>query len=157
DIIPMPSRERVPARIWPALLRVAAAIAFVTLIAAAFFFWKRDLELRMEVARLSREIHNQQNELARESDAMALFTAPNSKRAEMTGTDKASAAHGIFAFDRASGRAVLLTEGLPATAPDRAYELWFIADGHPLPGKVFTVDTSGRATLWEQVPPEARE
>ena len=76
---------------------------------------------------------------------------------ELAGTEQAKNAHATFAFDRSSGRAVLLTEGLPATTADKAYELWFIANGRPLPGKVFAVDASGRATLSDQVPPEARE
>ncbi len=52
---------------------------------------------------------------------------------------------------------MLFTEGLPPAPADKAYELWFIANGHPLPGKVFTVDKAGRATVSDQVPPEARE
>ncbi len=156
-VVPMPSRTFGLRRVLPALLKIAAAIAFVALMAGTFFFWKRDLELRREVARLSREIRSQQTEMARERDTIALLTGPDSKLMELAGTEQAKNAHATFAFDRSSGRAVLLTEGLPATAADKAYELWFISNGHPLPGKVFAVDASGRATLSDQVPPEARE
>ena len=156
EVVQMP-RRRTPARIWPTLLRIAAAIAFLALMIGTFILWKRDLELRMEVARLYREIHSQQNELARERDTIALLTTTNAQRTELVGTDQAKKARATFAFDRDTGRAVLLTEGLPATPADKAYELWFIANGHPLPGKIFTVDTSGRATISDLVPPEARE
>ena len=157
EVVPMPGRARAKTNIWPALLRIAAAIAFVALIFGIFVFWKRDLELRMEVARLGREINSQQRELARERETVALLSGSDSKRAELNGTDQAKNARATFAFDRQTGRAILLTEGLPATAADKAYELWFIADGHPLPGKVFTVDASGRATISDQVPPAARD
>jgi anti-sigma-K factor RskA len=52
---------------------------------------------------------------------------------------------------------MLMAEGLPAPPNEMAYELWFIAEGHPMPGKVFTVDASGRAMISDEVPPEARE
>jgi len=156
-VVQMTPRERMPTKIWPNLLRMAAAIAFMALMIGTFILWKRDLELRMEVARLSREIRSQQSELARERDTIALLTTLDAQRTELVGTDQAKKARATFAFDRETGRAILLTEGLPVTPVDKAYELWFIANGHPLPGRVFTVDTSGRATISDQVPPEARE
>src|SRR2546427_737444 len=61
-VVLMPSRTFGMRRVLPALLKIAAAAAFVALMAGTFFFWKRDLELRREVARLSREIRSQQTE-----------------------------------------------------------------------------------------------
>jgi len=38
----------------------------------------------------------------------------------------------------------------------QAYELWFIPKGHsPMPGRIFTVDSTGHAMLPEQMPAEA--
>jgi anti-sigma-K factor RskA len=62
----------------------------------------------------------------------------------------------MFVFDQKSGRAVLMTDGLPMTSADKAYEVWFIPKGHaPMPGKVFTVDSSGHAMISDQMPSEA--
>src|SRR5437762_12635506 len=65
-VLPMPSRTFGLRRVLPALLKVAAAIAFVAVMAGTFFFWKRGLEFRRGVARLSRGIRSQQSGLARE-------------------------------------------------------------------------------------------
>ena len=161
DVIPIQQRRQMSPG--SNLLKLAAAIAFVALMIGLGFMWRRDLGLRREVARLSQEVNTQQRELEREQErlqsereAIALLTAPDAKRTELSGTQEAKDAHATFAFDRQTGRAVLLTEGLPATPADKAYELWFIANGRPLPGKVFTVDASGRAAISDQVPPEAR-
>jgi anti-sigma-K factor RskA len=62
----------------------------------------------------------------------------------------------MFVFDQKSGRAVLMTDGLPMTSAEKAYEVWFIPKGRaPMPGKVFTVDPSGHAMLTDQMPSEA--
>ena len=54
-----------------------------------------------------------------------------------------------------SGRAILMAKGLPAPPAGKAYQLWFIAGGKPLPGKVFTTDASGAGTLTDNVPSAA--
>jgi anti-sigma-K factor RskA len=161
-VVRLPGGSRT--NLWPNLLKLAAAVAFVALLAGVLVLGWRDVQLRREIARLSREANTQQRELARDRDALArereaiaLLTSPSAKKTELTGTPTAENARATFAFDRQTGRAVLLTEGLPAAPADKAYELWFIANGHPMPGKVFTVDASGRATISDQVPPEARE
>src|SRR5262245_48298346 len=38
EVVPMPARERAKTNIWPTLLRIAAAIAFVALIFGTFVF-----------------------------------------------------------------------------------------------------------------------
>lgn len=142
---------------WPSLLKLAAGLAFLALLTGVVVLWKRNESARQEIADLKREAGEQRAELAKERDLVSLLTSPNAKRAELAGTQTAATARGSFVFDRQTGRAVLVTEGLPPTPPDKAYELWFIANGRPIPGKVFTVDPSGHAMVTDQVPPEARE
>ena len=162
-VVPFPPRPRTS--LWPNLLRLAAAIAFVALMVGVVMLWRRDLNSKKEIAQLTREMSRQQREiargrdqLARERDARALLTSPNAKRAELAGTQTAQNARGMFVFDQKTGHGVLMTEGLPATPADKAYELWFIPKGHnPMPGKMFSVDASGRAMISEQIPPEALE
>ena len=77
---------------------------------------------------------------------------------ELTGTAAAQKARGTFVFDQQTGSAMLMTDALPAAPAGMAYELWFIPKGHlPMAGKVFSVDASGRATVSDLMPPEARE
>jgi len=146
------------------LLRLAAAIAFLALIIGVFVLWRRDVILRNEVAQLSRksnlerqQLQREREALASEQDAVALLTGADTKKSQLSGTELAKNARATLAFDRQTGRAVLVTEGLPPTPENKAYELWFIVNGQPLPGKVFSVDSSGRAIISHQVPAAARE
>jgi anti-sigma-K factor RskA len=161
-VVPMPRRT---SNLWPTLLKIAAAVAFVALIGGLIWLWRRDVTSRREIARLTREITTQQRELARSRDALAhqrdlvaLLSSANAKKMDLTGTAAAQKARGTFVFDQQTGSAMLMTDALPAAPAGMAYELWFIPKGHlPMAGKVFSVDASGRATVSDLMPPEARE
>ena len=162
-VVAMPTRRT--SNLWPTLLKIAAAVAFVALIGGVLWLWTRDVTSRREIARLTREVGAQQRELARSRDALAhqrdlvaLLSSENAKRMELTGTAAAQKARGTFVYDQQTGSAMLMTDALPAAPAGMAYELWFIPKGHlPMAGKVFTVDASGRATVTDLMPPEARE
>jgi anti-sigma-K factor RskA len=151
--------------VWKMGLRLAAGLAFVALLIGLVVLWRREVKLRQEIAQLDRQLNTQQHELVRDRDvlarqreALALLNSPNAKRLELAGTQPAQNARGSFVYDQKTGRAVLLAEGLPATPADKAYELWFIPKGRsPVPGRIFTVDSSGHALLPEQVPADAME
>ena len=161
----VPLRSSTVARLWPNVLRLAAAVAFVALLTGVIVFWRRDARSRREIAQLSHQINTQQHELlrdrdvlARQREALALLNSPGMKRMDLAGTQTAKNARATFVFDRETGRSVLMTEGLPAPPADMAYEVWFIPKGHsPMPGKMFTVDSAGHAMISDHVPMEARE
>jgi len=160
QVVQMPVRGKT---VWPNVLRLAAAIAFVALLAGVIVLWRRDSRLQREIARLSRRVDTQQNQMERDRDLMAqqkealvLLTSANAKKIELNGTQVAQNARATVMFDEKTGRAMLFTQGLPALAADKAYEVWFIPKGHaPMPGKVFIVDPSGHAMIADQMPPEA--
>ena len=150
--------SRRPANLWRTLLKIAAGIAFVALAIGLIVIWRRDVNSRREIARLTHEMTLQQHQLNREHDAVLLLSSREAKKMELAGTPAAQNARATFIFDPKTGRAMLMTEGLPAVPADKAYEVWFIPKGHsPMPGKMFTVDSGGRAMASEQVPEEARE
>lgn len=161
----VPLRPNTVARLWPNVLRLAAAVAFVALLTGVIVFWRRDVRSRREIAQLSHQINTQQHELlrdrdvlARQREALTLLNAPGMKKMDLAGTQTAKNARATFVFDRETGRSVLMTEGLPAPPADMAYEVWFIPKGHsPMPGKMFTVDSAGHAMISDHVPMEARE
>ena len=161
QVVAMPRRIR----LWPNLLRLAAAVAFVALLVGVIVLWRRDVKSRQEIARLSRQLNAEQRELARDRDvlarqreALALLNSPTARKMELAGTQAAQTARGTFVYDQKTGRAILMAEGLPATPADKAYELWFIPKGHsPMAGRIFTIDASGHAMLPEQMPAEAME
>ena len=160
----IPLKARAQRNIWTIGLRLAAGIAFIALLAGIIVLWRREVKLHQEIAQLSREVNTQQHELVRDRDvlgrqreALALLNSPTAKKMELAGTLTQSI-RGTFVYDQKTGNAILMAEGLPATPPDKAYEIWFIPKGHsPMPGKIFTVDGSGHAMLPTQMPPEAME
>ncbi|HVS80669.1 MAG TPA: anti-sigma factor [Pyrinomonadaceae bacterium] len=162
-VVPMPIAPR-RSNLWPNLMKIAAAIAIVGLLVGMIVFWRRDVGMQRDIARLTRERNRTQDQLAREREALAkereaiaLLNSRDTKKMELAGTQTAQNARGTFVFDPQTGRAMLLTEGLPATPADKAYEVWFIPKGHtPMPGKMFTVDSSGRAMVSGEIPLEAR-
>ena len=158
-------RPRVSSSPWPNLLRLAAAIAFVALLIGVGVLWRRDAQSRQEIARLSQQLSQQNSELTREREALArqrealeFLRSPGMKTMDLAGTQTAQTARATFVYDEKTGRAMLMTEGLPMAPPGMAYEVWFIPKGQsPMPGKTFTVDAAGKAMMMDQMPAEARE
>ncbi|MEO8433847.1 MAG: anti-sigma factor [Pyrinomonadaceae bacterium] len=136
---------------------IAAAVAFIALLGSLYVLWNRNKALQTEIATLSEQARVQQQEAERQRAAMEFLTGPEATRLELAGTPVARKAHAMLAFDRNTGHAMLMVEGLPAPPADKAYQLWFIAGGRPMPGKVFTIDSSGKAMMSDEVPAEARQ
>ena len=140
-------------------------MAFVALLIGAGLLWRRDTQSRQEVARLSRQLNQQTSELSREREALArqqealeFLRSPGMKTMELAGTQTSQAARATFVYDQKTGRAMLMTEGLPLAPPGMAYEVWFIPKGQaPMPGKTFTVNAAGKAMMMDQMPAEAME
>ena len=139
---------------------IAASLVILALSAALTLLWTHNNRLTAELALLSARTRQTEQQLAstrvefeREREATELLSAPEARVAMLAGTEAAPAARAAFTYDRRTGRAVLYTSGLPPAPAGKAYQLWFIAGGRPLPGGVFTPDPQGRATLREQMPP----
>lgn len=139
------------------------AAAGLVLVAAlgvlSLSLWGRAYELQAEVARLAERLSASEAELARGRGELArvqevndLLLAPGAGRADLSGTKSAPQAHALVAFDRASGRALLVAYDLPPAPAGKAYQLWFIADKKPLPGRVFKPDPQGRGRLDDRIP-----
>ncbi|HEX7723498.1 MAG TPA: anti-sigma factor [Pyrinomonadaceae bacterium] len=156
-------RPRANWNVWTMGLRVAAGLAFIALLIGLIVIWRREVKLQQDVAQLNHQLNTQQHELvrnrdvlARQREALALLNSPDAKRLQLAGSQTAQNARGSFVYDQKTGKAVFVADGLPATPPDKAYELWFIPKGHsPMPGRIFTVDSSGHALLPEQMPADA--
>jgi anti-sigma-K factor RskA len=146
NVVTLPQRS-----VWPNLLKLAAAIAFIALLVGAGVLWRRDVRLQQELAQ-------QRQLIAEQQELVKLLSSASAKRIDLAGTQSAGAARATLLFEPQTGRALLLTAGLPTTPADKAYEVWFIPKGgKPIPGKVFTVDPSGHAMISEQVPPAGLE
>jgi anti-sigma-K factor RskA len=153
------SRAAGPLRLrWPAFAAFAASIVFIALATGLIVLWRQNRAARVELTRISRELHLQEQKLASENKFVQMLTTPGARSSELAGTKDAPNAHALLAVDRQSGRAMLLAQGLPLAPSGKAYQLWFITSGQPpAPGRVFTTDAAGNALLEDQLPPSATE
>jgi anti-sigma-K factor RskA len=149
NVITMPRPVRSRAALMGAL---AASIAIVALAASLFVTWWRLSETRKELARYERAVEVLAKQVSEEREARELLTSPQSNSATLAGTNMAPGAHARLVFDRRTGQAMLFAYNLPAIPQGKAYQLWFISGGKVMPGKVFTPDQKGSATMREQVP-----
>ena len=138
----------------------AAALAVVLLGLTSLTLWNRNQSLSAELASLSNrlreaqgEIDGQREQLASARDVDELLASPAVRVAELSGKKPAPQAHAMLAYDRSTGRAVVLTTGLPPCPEGHAYQLWLIADNKPLPGGTFKTDAQGRARMSDRLPP----
>jgi anti-sigma-K factor RskA len=138
NVVPLPSRQR---NLWNSLGslgQIAAVVLFAALIIAVIVLWQQNRTLR------------EQNEVYQ------LLTAPGTRVAQLSGTTEASAATAKLAYDQ-NGRAILIADSLPRAPAGKEYQLWYIVNNKPVPGKTFTPDPNGRGVLKDQVPEAARK
>lgn len=141
------------------LTAVAASVALLLFAGLAYYFYQRNTTANAELARWQSEAarlagSNQQlsTELARSRTDAELIAAPQTRLATLSGTAKAPAASARLVFDPTTRRAVIFLDQLPLAPAGKAYQLWYIADGKPLPGIVFTVDDNNTVTLRDEAP-----
>ncbi|HEY0546592.1 MAG TPA: anti-sigma factor [Pyrinomonadaceae bacterium] len=156
NIIPFNAQPR---RAWASMQTfgaIAASLIIAALAVALALLWQRNNRMEAEVARLSRDYNQSQIELAQAREDRKLLTAPGASMAVLNGTENAAGARAHLAYDKTTGRAMLVADGLPPAPEGKAYQLWFIADGKPLPGGVFNTDAAGHGEMREQIPPDGR-
>jgi len=153
NVVPLThSRTWSSTQTWSA---IAAGVVLVGLVATLFVLWKQNREARQELARLTVQVRDAQQQLIEQRQAIEIVAAPGTRMTELAGTRLMPEAHAMLAYDK-NGRAILMAKGLPPAPAGKAYQLWFIAGGKPMPGKVFNTDASGAGSLKDQIPPEAR-
>ena len=139
------------------ILAIAASLAFVALLATLFVVWSRNQALQAEVARLSRGLDEAQDKLARLEQDSEILNAPTLAVATLKGTVMARNAQGKLMYDQKTGRAIFTAANMPPAPAGKAYQLWYITGNRAMRGAVFSIDASGRATMRDQLPPEARD
>jgi len=135
NVLALPSPRH---NLWNSLGSIAAVILFAALIIAVIVLWQQNRTLR------------EQNE------TFQLLTAPGTRVAQLSGTPEASGATAKLAYDQ-NGRAILIADGLPRAPAGKEYQLWFIVNNKPVPGKTFAPDNRGRGVVRDQVPAAARK
>jgi len=145
-------------------IALAASVAFIALALSLILVWNRYNAMRHEMAQLGDRLDQANGELARERESLTrerqareLITSPEASLATLAGTEMARSARARLAFDRNSGRAMLMAYDLPPAPSGKAYQLWYIAEGKPpMPGQVFNTDSAGHAEMSGQLSEQAR-
>jgi anti-sigma-K factor RskA len=135
---------------------IAASVAFVAALAGLYVFWNQARQNETQLAAVNTRMKQMELQLAKEREISVAFASPNARVTELDGTETAPQATAKFAVNRNDGKAVLVAYNLPVSPPDKEYQLWYIADGKPLPGGVFKTDAKGNAEMHEVVPVEGR-
>lgn len=112
--------------------------------------------MRKEVQNLEARVGALRAELAQREETLRLLADPQVRLIQLAGLPPSPGATGRLLWNPVTRTGILLTTGLPPTAPDKAYELWAIAGAEPIPAGVFTVDQEGGALLRLPPLPEAK-
>jgi anti-sigma-K factor RskA len=105
---------------------------------------------------LASRVRAMESQLAAERETARFLASPDTATIVLAGTEQAPKARVKLAYDRRSGRALLFGYDVPPAPQGKSYQLWFIAGGKPLPGRVFEPDATGRGQWSEEVPAEGR-
>jgi anti-sigma-K factor RskA len=145
-----PVRPRTAAPRWLAL----AATVLLTLGAIAIWgVWRQarlgeeTARLRMQVTALERRLEQTQADNRRLAQTLSLITAPGARAVQLTGLGSAPGAVGHTFVNPQARKAIVYAFDLPAPAPGKTYELWWIAAGRPVPAGTFDVDAHGTARV----------
>jgi anti-sigma-K factor RskA len=85
--------------------------------------------------------------LAREQALRNLVTRPDTRLVSLGGLAPAPGARARVLFDPTTREGYLIASGLAPTPEGKAYELWVIAGGPPIPAGVFQADPSGQTVF----------
>jgi anti-sigma-K factor RskA len=155
NVIKMPERARMR---WSGMQRfgaMAASLALAALIGLLLVIWNRNRNMQAEMARLKGDLQTIQEQLKGEQEISRMFTAPDTLVATLSGTEMAPRARARLAYNK-SGAAMMIANELPPAPAGKDYQIWFIAEGKPVPGGVFKPDAKGHVEMHDQIPAGAR-
>jgi anti-sigma-K factor RskA len=157
NVIPIRPR-RASTTVMRAVAAIAACLVIALLLVGYVLQAQRNRAIESDLNQAKAKLEERDRELARLRDEKGFITSPDANMASLSGTEMAVDARAKIAFDRKTGRAMLMADNLPPAPAGKAYQLWFIVEGKPpMPGGVFIPDTGGHAELRDQMPPEGRE
>ena len=137
----------------------AALVAVAALAVTTVALLNRNSALTREVAQLYDRLRDAQTEttgvrtqLASARDLNEILSSPDARVTQLAGKGEGARARATLAYERTTGRAVILTSGLPPAPAGKAYQLWLIADNKKMPGGTFKTDTQGHARMSDRLP-----
>ncbi len=152
-------RDAVSARtrarsVWPRAtwVRTLAWAAVVGGVALGTTQWIRAHALAGRLAELRGELQRAESTLAERDSTLARILEPGTVMIVLTSTGDAPPAVQLF-WNRQANAVVLSAANLDPAPANRAYQLWYLRDGAPIPASTFDTDADGRAVLTLAGPP----
>ncbi|MBX7218943.1 MAG: anti-sigma factor [Blastocatellia bacterium] len=136
---------------------LAASLAVVGLGGGLWLTWERVQTLQTQLTATQSQLLKETLELEKTKQKADWLASPEARNAALGGTPVSPAARAKLTFDPQTGQAVFTVQNLPPLPSGKAYQLWFIADGKPIPGLVFTIDKQGRLEFQENIPTQGRK
>ena len=121
------------------------ALGAVATAAVAFVLTSNLTRAQSELEKVKAQLAAAQGESAQKDELLKLLSSQDVRLIELKGLDAAPAAKAKLFWNAGARSGFLLTNSLPRTAADKAYELWGIAGNEPVPAGVFRVDDQGQA------------
>lgn len=144
----------------PRSSRWAALVAAAALLVAAWSGWRQarlgeELErlgaerdrLARQVSGLDRQLGLARAEADRMAESLAIIASPGSRAIVLAGLGPSPNASGHTFVNPERGKAVFYAFDLPALAPDKTYQLWWIEGGKPVSAGTFDVDERGTGSV----------
>ena len=103
--------------------------------------------LRRQVEVLSRQVGSMRTEVLQAKQDLQVLAGPGVQAVTLAGLGPTPDAKGRTYVNPSTHDALFYAFDLPALPADKTYQLWFIADGKPVPAGVFAVDPRGTASL----------
>ncbi len=158
-VVPFPSTVS-RKNIWTSFGQVgaiAAAVLCLVLIIWIIVLWQQNRELRSENEVLAGQVQWLDREISRSEEFVTILSKPGARFTTLEGGGEGAYWSAYLVYDT-TGRALLLSRGLPPAPAGKEYQLWFIVGKNPpIPGKTFAPDNSGRGELSDQIPRQARD
>lgn len=163
EVTPYRGTRRSSSRRFLKFALLAASIAIVALGVVSVSLYQQNENLRRQNEEMQAQVERAETrrkemsaQLAGAKADLNLLNDPNARFVQAAGTPSAPQARANIVLDKQTGLAIVHAENLPPAPAGKAYQIWYIAGGRPLPGKTFNADAEGRATLRDQIPQEAR-
>ena len=137
-------RRRSPS--WWLLAPMAAAIV---LAAISIILWRQNNALRQDLAQQLKRSGENQSEVERAREVLALLSAPDTIRFTLVATNAKPQPQGKAIYRPQTGSLVLLASNFAPLPPEKAYELWLLptSGAAPIPVGVFKPDSRGSASV----------
>jgi RNA polymerase sigma-70 factor (ECF subfamily) len=139
--------------VWAATVVIGAAVVASLAVSAANL--RRDLARRageqtthqVAVARLEKQLADRTEEARRQTNLVALLSAPDARVITLSAVGPSPAARGRVWWRGAGQPGFFVVIGLPPAPEGKSYQLWVTSAGTPVSGSVFTVDDGGAARV----------